>query len=234
MSKKGRKSIGVSKTPPVNEAARSVGSNRPVKKTTGDGPESLKDLLTLPKGSGRKGKTAEAVSPAAKNSDAGQEKSLAETQVEVSSSVSNLPPSSAEPKPETPVQPRQERKRMELTLTRSKLNKKGSKAVYTNPAIRNGVVLSKTLFAGGTFPDSLTIAGEGFSTLGADEQTKAEARNAKRIAKGLKPKATPAERQALLAQRREKLAAKLAKTDAAAAKLAAKLGSPAGEAQPSA
>jgi hypothetical protein len=115
-----------------------------------------------------------------------------------------------------------ENTKMDVTLVRGKISKSGKKVQFSNPALIRSLVFPVAVF-GATIPESLSLSGE-FATRSADEQAKAEARNAARAAKGLKPKATPAERQAQLEARSAKLQAKLARAQAAAAKLATKLG----------
>jgi hypothetical protein len=115
---------------------------------------------------------------------------------------------------------------MDITLSRGKVSKSGKKAQYTSVALIGSMALPRRLFVDNAFPETITISGP-FQTLGESEQAKAEARNAKRIAKGLKPKPTPTERAAALAAREAKLRAKLERAQAASAKLAGKLGTPA-------
>jgi len=116
-----------------------------------------------------------------------------------------------------------ETKMENFTLVRGTTSKNGKRIQFTNPALPRNLVLPVSLFANGA-PESLTLSGEGFRTRNADEQAKAEARNAKRAAKGLKPVMTPQERLARLTASAAKRAAQMERAQKAAAKLAAKLG----------
>lgn len=237
---KREKSIGVSKTRPVNEA-RPLGTKKEKASRKAKSPDMRTPIGDLPKT--RRGAAAEkdaSVKESAKLAPALADSALtggsptketvaaAETLAEaqkvldpspesaVSSSSSNVAPVSA---PTT--NSNQEKKIMDVTLTRGKVSKSGKKAQYRSAALVRAVVLPAALFAAGTFPETVTMSAD-FATLGADEQSKAEARNAARVAKGLKPKATPAELAAREAARIAKLQAKLDKANARAAKLAGK------------
>lgn len=118
----------------------------------------------------------------------------------------------------------QKETQMDFTLVRGNVSKSGKKITFSNPALVRGLVFPVAVFGETGAPESLTLSGVGFKTRNADEQAKAEARNAKRIAKGQKPKATPQERALQLEARAAKLQAKLERAQKASAKLAAKLG----------
>src|SRR6266705_302551 len=126
--------------------------------------------------------------------------------------------------PEPAPVPAQKGKHMSLVLARGKVGKSGKKAMFTSPALRRGISVPSAIFAGGVFPETLALEGDGFVTLGEEEQKKAEARNAKRAEKGLKPKLTPQERAIQLTARQAKLEAKLKRAQEASAKLAKRLG----------
>ena len=118
---------------------------------------------------------------------------------------------------------------MSFTLTRGKVSKNGKRAQYTSSTLPIAVTLPARLFAGKTLPESFSLDTSAFLTMSADEQARAEARNARRAEKGLKPKATPEERKAKLDARIAKTQAKLDRARKAAEKLAGRSGAPTSE-----
>lgn len=146
--------------------------------------------------------------------------------------VLDAPPPVAVSSPSSERNDSNKEKIMDVTLTRGKVSKSGKKAQYRSVALVRAVVLPLALFAAGVFPETVTLSGTEFATVGADEQAKAEKRNADRVAKGLKPKATPAELLQKETARTAKLQAKLDKANARAQKLAAKVGNAPAAAEP--
>lgn len=130
----------------------------------------------------------------------------------------------AETNQEQTASPVAEGTKMDIVLSFSKANKSGKRGLFTSPMLRRGIALPASLFPNKQFPTSVTLSGDAFETMSGDEQSRIDARNAKRAAKGLKPLPTAAERAEQLKARIEKRQKQLDNARAAAAKLSAKMG----------
>lgn len=101
---------------------------------------------------------------------------------------------------------KEEKKVMQITLTKSNKNRKSTSIVFTAAnGVRGSVRFAKTLFAGGNAPDTLVIENDAFAEPKAKltpEQRKEQRKNA--------PKLTAAQKLAKLQERAARLQAKIA------------------------
>jgi hypothetical protein len=172
-----KKKLGVSATPPVNEASF--------------GTKSLSNLLRLPRG--KKAKRIEK-----QNTKKDVDNTAA---VEVSSSQVENDSADAMTQQRTDNTTQKARPIMSVTLTKDTKARKSSSIVYTGAGLRSGVRIAKSAFKDGVAPDTLVIESDAFAE--AKQPRAKMTAEERKAARANAPKLTLAEK---IAKREKQLA----------------------------